>query len=164
MRRYCSAVHDDAMKIPEGSVVEGSVVSPVQVFQSKRPPPTRHPKEFAPLEHAQCDDELVYPIPVPVLEESVNPTTSAVPVLHVTRKLGGRKSLMFESLVVGCFCEALVDSGASHSFVSVEFMRDNNILYTLVSAPEATLADGSSLTIVGIARNLTVSIGHFKFN
>jgi hypothetical protein len=47
--------------------------------------------------------------------------------------------------------------------VSAEFMRDNSISYNRVSAPPAALADGSSLAILGIARNLHMSIGHFKF-
>jgi hypothetical protein len=82
------------------------------------------------MEHMQCDDELVYstatalvPVPVPVLH------VPDVPELFVTRKLGGRKPLVFESLFVGCYCEGLVDSGASHSFVSVEFCKENPTSY-----------------------------------
>jgi hypothetical protein len=122
-----------------------------KVFESRKLEPTCHPKEFAPLEHMKCDDELVY-------------STSPVPALCFTRKLGGRKSLTFESLFVGCYSECLVDSGATNSFVSLNFMRDNNVSFTLVSALTASLADGSPCAIVGIARNMRVSIGHFVFN
>lgn len=122
-----------------------------KVFEAKRPPPTSHPTGFAPLEHSRCDDELVY-------------SASPAPFnLNVTRKLGGRKSLMFESLLCGSFCEALVDSGASHSFVSLHFLQDNGIGYQSVEAPEATLADGSCLAIVGVVTNMHMQIGNFKF-
>jgi hypothetical protein len=119
------------------------------VFRSTKPRPTKHPEEFAPLEHCRCDDELIHP--------------TAIPVLNFTRHLRGRKSLMFEALFWGCFCEVLADSGATNSFVSVDFLRDNQISYTPVSAPDATLADGSNVLIVGIVRNVHMSIGAFKF-
>jgi hypothetical protein len=78
----------------------------------------------------------------------------SVPELFVSRKLGGRKALFFEALFSGCFCEALADSGASHSFVSVYFLQDNQLSFQPVAAPNAALADGSVLPIVGIARNM----------
>jgi hypothetical protein len=103
------------------------------------------------LEHIACDDELLYP------------TSCQVPALFFTRKLGGRKSLTFEALLVGCYCEVLLDSGATNSFVSLNYMTDNGISYALFQVPDATLADGSPIPIVGIARNMRMSIGHFRF-
>ena len=129
-----------------------------KVFESKKPSPTKNPKEWAPLENTQCDDELVYSTTAPV-----HPVAPTVPNLHVSQKLGGRKSLMFESLLVGCYCEALIDSGASHSFVSVDFCHDNNTAYTPVSAPAAALADGSAMPVVGMTASIQMNIGHFKF-
>ena len=130
-----------------------------KVFESTRQAPTKHPKEWAPLEATQCDDELVYPtvVPAPALHDA------DVPALQFSRKLGGRKSLTFESLLIGCYGEALLDSGASHSFVSVDFCKDNNIAYKPVRAPSAALADGSTIPIVGMVNNVHMNIGHFKF-
>jgi hypothetical protein len=92
-----------------------------KVFESRRLEPTSHQHEFAPLEHMGCDDESVY-------------SASPVPVLCFTRKLGGRRPLTFESLFVGCYCECLVDSAATNSFVSLDFMRDNKVSFTSISA------------------------------
>jgi hypothetical protein len=105
------------------------------VFASRKPEPASQPQEFGPLEHIACDDELVYP------------TSCHMPALCFTRKLGGRKSLTFEALLVGCYCEVLLDSGATNSFVSLNYMIDNGILYAPIQMPDATLADGSPIPI-----------------
>ena len=70
---------------------------------------------------------------------------------------------MFKSLISGCYCEALVDSGASHSFVSLHFLTDNTIPYKSADVAEASLADGSPTPIVGVVRDLRMKIGHFRF-
>ena len=70
---------------------------------------------------------------------------------------------MFESLLICCYCEALADSGASHSFVFVDFCKDSQISYKLVESPGPALADSSSLPIVGMITNVQMNIGHFKF-
>ena len=68
---------------------------------------------------------------------------------------------MFKSLISGCHCEALVDSGASHSFVSLHFLTDNNIPYKSADVPEASLADGSPIPIVGVVRDLSMKESFF---
>jgi hypothetical protein len=96
---------------------------------------------------------LVYPVA----------TSCHVPALCFTRKLGGRKSLTFEALFVGCFCQVLLDSGATNSFVSLSYMIDNGISFAPIQVPDATPADGFPIPIVGIARNMRMSFGPFRF-
>jgi hypothetical protein len=63
---------------------EGIIAVPRKVVHTEHPDPTKHYKEFAPWEDAQCDDELVCPANMLVL------------CFHAYTP--GRKSLMFETL------------------------------------------------------------------
>ena len=97
------------------SLAEGSRKH-IPVFVAHKGQEPLHPKEFAPMEHQVCDDELVYPV-----------TMQTLPTLCFARDLGGRRSLVFEGLIARCFTEMLLDSGASHSFVSLSHLRNNNV-------------------------------------
>jgi hypothetical protein len=46
---------------------EGIIAVPREVFHTQHPDPTKHYNEFAPLDDAQCDDELVCPANMHVL-------------------------------------------------------------------------------------------------
>jgi hypothetical protein len=97
------------------------------------------------------DDELVYPVHVPDMIS--DPAAPVVPALNATRE-GVASPLCLNHCLLVVFGEALVDSGASHSFASAEFMRENCISYNHVSAPPAALGNESSLAIMGIAKKL----------
>jgi hypothetical protein len=121
------------------------------VYVSSTPGQVSHPEEFIPLEHLGEDDEMVYSVP------------PAVPTLRFTRALAGKKSLSFECLLAGSYVLALADSGATHSFASLEYLRNSNICFDPVSVPAARLADGKSLGILGITPTLEVKLGPFRF-
>jgi transposase InsO family protein len=120
-------------------------------FIAPKTTPAKHPKEFVPMEHMHEEDELVYMV-----------RQHELPTLRFTRALGGRKSLSFEGLLAGVFVEALTDSGATHSFASLNFLRSNGISYEPVSMSSANLADGSAIKIVGMTKKLELKIGCFR--
>jgi hypothetical protein len=96
------------------------------------------------MDHAAETDELVYP----VKENSVR----KLPTLFFTRSLAGRESMVFEALVMrDLLCTVLLDSGATHSFVSTRFMHENKISYKAAQS-SARLADGQRLAIVGFVK------------
>lgn len=103
------------------------------------------------MEHMAEDDELVYPV-----------RSLHIPSLRFTRALAGRKSLSFEGLLAGVYVEALADPGATHSFASAEYLRSNNICYNPVSVPDAHLADGTTVRILGVTDSLELKLGHFR--
>ena len=41
-----------------------TVLSKKAVFIARKPEATRHPEEFAPMDHTRSNDELVYSVPV----------------------------------------------------------------------------------------------------
>jgi hypothetical protein len=131
------------------------VLKEATVFVARKPSPTRHPREFAPMEHTRTDDELVYPVSA----ESRRAVQHHPPSISFTRCLAGRQSLFFECLVMhDCSCIALADSGATASFVSKSFLHRSGIAYdSIVSS--ARLADGSPLAVLGFVKNLPLKMG-----
>jgi hypothetical protein len=75
----------------------------------------------------------------------------------------GRKSLSFEGLLADAYVLALADSGATHSFASLDSLHTHYTSLDPVSVPAARLANGSSLGIKGITRLIEVKIGPFRF-
>ena len=84
------------------------------------------------------------------------------PVLRLRRKLPRPRSLCFEVLVKGAYGLALIDSGATGSFVSVEFCRKNG-LSVPTDRSSGVLADGSNFTVHGQLRNVVIKMHTFKF-
>lgn len=121
----------------------------VPVFVAQKAQPTLPPREFAPMEFQASDDELVYRV-------------RTHPALCLTRELGGRRSLLFESLLAGSYAELLLDSGASHSFVSSQYLAESGITFEHVDFPDASLADGSCVRVLGITKRLELKIGSFR--
>lgn len=117
-----------------------------QVFHTGTIRPCSHPKEWAPLDNAMEDSELVYPAPTP----SLSLTDSF-----------GRQSLQFESLLLGVCCIALLDSGATHSFVSSSFCSSHGIPFKRKTST-ASLANGSSVPVVGIIKACHLKLGAFR--
>jgi hypothetical protein len=122
------------------------------VYISSRLEAVGHPVEFVPMDHLAQDDELVYRV-----------SLGGAPTLLSTRALAGKKSLSFDGLLAGAYVLALVDSGATHSFVSFQYLNDNHISYDPVSVPEAKLADGTMIRILGVTRLVEVKLGAFRF-
>jgi hypothetical protein len=118
------------------------------VFIAMQPSQTLHPKEWAPMEHQKADDELVYPV-----------SSRAAPLIRFTRHLVGKKSLRFEGLLARCYVDMLLYSGATHSFVSAMYLQNNHICCESVAVPNDTLADGSSVNVVGMLRNAELKMG-----
>ena len=114
------------------------------VFVSKRPPKTDHPNEFANFEHMHEDDELVY---APKLQFA-----------HVP----GKKSLVFEGLLDHSYCRFFLDSGATHSVVSLDFVQTNHVKFTPTSHYSASMADGTGVSIHGVVRDLHIKFGAFR--
>ena len=96
------------------------------------------------MEHQRDDDELVYP-----------------PSLHFS-EVPGQKSLVFEGLVQQMFCQFFIDCGATHSFVSLDFARENHLSFSPVSQTSATLADGTGVAICGVVHCMPVKFGAFR--
>jgi hypothetical protein len=84
--------------------------------------------------------------------------------LRFTRTLVGWKSLTFEGLLSGAYVFALVDSGATHSFASAAYLQSHSVLYDSLSMPDATLADGTSVRILGVIKFLDFKISCFRSN
>jgi hypothetical protein len=105
-----------------------------------------------------ADDELVYPA-----------SSRAVPSLRFTRHLAAEASLRFHGLLARYDVDLLLDSGAAHSCVSALYLHSNHnqscsSLFKFVTnlwPSHATLADGSSVNVVGILWNVEVRIGSF---
>ena len=114
------------------------------VFIARKPEATRHPEEFAPMDHTRSNDELVYSVPV----------RKHLPSLSFSHALAGKQSLFFECLAMGVSpCLSLCDSGASTSFVSRSYLLRHQTTFKAVSH-SARLADGSPLAIVGVVKDL----------
>jgi hypothetical protein len=125
------------------------------IFRAYKPLPTNHRQELAPMDHAAEMEELVYQ----VKDNSVR----KLPTLFFTRSLAGRESMVFEALVMHDFlCIALLDSGASHSFVSARFMHENTISYKAAQS-SARLADGQRLAIDGFVTKFPLKAGSMSW-
>jgi hypothetical protein len=127
------------------------------VFHASKPPATIFPTTWAPLEHLCEDDELVYPI------RTVRQTPKfSLPALRGVNWTPGRKSLHFELLLRSVFGVGLLDSGATHSFVTKSFCKQNSIGYTSART-QAMLADGNTaLPVVGVCWNAELKLHHFS--
>ena len=76
--------------------------------------------------------------------------------------MAGKKSLSFESLLRGVFCMGVVDSGATHSFLTKAFCDKHNLSYTS-AATHALLADSiTRLPIVGVMWNASFKLHSFS--
>ena len=90
------------------------------MFIARKPEATRHPEEFAPMDHTRSNDELVYNVPV----------RKNLPSLSFSRVLAGKQSLFFECSVMGVSpCLSLCDSGDSTSFVSRSYLLRHSIAF-----------------------------------
>jgi hypothetical protein len=101
------------------------------------------------------DDELVYPL---------NTVRQNFPIPHLRflHAVPGRKSLRFELFLRSVSCVGIVDSGATHSFVSREFCSKHHLHYATVSS-SASLADGTtSLPVVGVLWNTSLKMYSFS--
>ena len=126
------------------------------VFYAPKPPKTVHPHTWAPVDFMH-DDELVYPMNS--VRQAHQP---AVPCLRFLHSVPGKKSLSFELLLRGVFCIGVVDSGATHSFVTKTFCDKHNLSYTS-AATHALLADGTTrLPIVGVMWNASLKLHSFS--
>jgi hypothetical protein len=127
------------------------------VFHAPKPPATVYPASWAPLEHMHEDDELVYPI------NSVRKRpVYQLPDLKFFHAVPGEKTLRFELLVRSVFCIGLVDSGATHSFITKRFCNQHHLSYASARS-EALLADGATtLPVVGVCWNAQLNIHSFS--
>jgi hypothetical protein len=69
------------------------------------------------------------------------------------------KAALVTSLPAALF---LVDSGASHSFVSKHFCADSSIRYAGHSN-QAILPNGATVPIIGLLANVRCTLGSFRF-
>lgn len=102
-------MHEDSKfvkKRSQGVDVRKDVCEQV-VFKSTKPEPTEHPVEFVPMEYMARDDELVY---VPELSFS---------------DVSGRKPLSFEGYLKGVYGMFMLESGASHSYMSLDLAQEH---------------------------------------
>jgi hypothetical protein len=85
-----------------------------------------------------------------------------LPRLRFTRALAGHKSLSFEDSLAGEYLEALADSRATYSFVSVDFLRRIETSFQQISASAANLANGNPIKIMGITTALELKMSSFR--
>ena len=159
---------------------------PVAVFHAKRRAPPPVPHEFATGEDVIADDHLVYPVPGEVSsvlsgaahngqqvsnrdpesgteEHEMNTIARPKePSLRIAKGSSAKKPLYFESIVQGAFSEALLDSGASHSFVSAAFCREPKISWRRMELAGGRQADGSEFAVLGKLCNATVKLGPLR--
>jgi hypothetical protein len=83
------------------------------------------------------------------------------PDLCFTRELGSRHPLRFECLINGSYAVALLDSGASRSFVSTDWCKRNQQKYSELSL-SGRVANGSPLTIPGQLSNAWLKLGPYR--
>ena len=91
------------------------------------------------------------------------------PSLRIAKGPGAKKPLnyiklyqYFESIVQGAFSEALLDSGASHSFVSAAFCREHKISWRRMELAGGRQADGSEFAVLVKLCNATVKLGPLR--
>jgi hypothetical protein len=104
------------------------------------------------------DDELVYSA------STVRKGLQPVPNMRFLHIVPGEKSLKVEMCIRSVFCLGLglVDSGATHSIVSLQFCRQNSLKFTRVNS-QALLADGKThLPVVGVIWKALVQIQSFN--
>ena len=83
------------------------------------------------------------------------------PALRLSRTPGSVKPLYFEGLVLGAYSLCLLDSGASHSFVSSAFCRSHGI--AIRGQPSTGRnADGSDLALPGFFPKASLKLGTFR--
>jgi hypothetical protein len=70
-------------------------------------------------------------------------TSSIFKFLHY--RCQQKKSLRFEGLASGCYCRFLVDSGASASFASSQFCKDNSIFVATLVLVSWQMVQNSTL-------------------
>jgi Retroviral aspartyl protease len=127
------------------------------VFHAPKPPATVYPAAWAPLEHMHEDDELVYPFNTVRKRPEFR-----LPELKFLHAVPGRKSLRFELLLRSVFCIGILDSGATHSFITKRFCEQHHLSYTSASS-QALLADGATtLPVIGVCWNALVKIHSFS--
>ena len=152
-----------------------STASPVEVFHASRraPPRPAVQPEFTTGDELLEDDHLVYPVPgepssllsgaMPAV--AVNDAQLRLPKagsqLCLSRVLGSRRPFYFEMLLSGVYCVALIDSGASHSFVSASFARENGVSFRVKSS-RGKQADGSEFEVLGSLHNARIKLGPFR--
>lgn len=152
---------------------------PVVVFESSGAKAVGPSSEFLPLETSYQDDDLVYVVPSGT--ESGNQPISAVaqqslkapprvlhapgsepPKLRLKRALPRPRALSFEVLLQGACGLALLDSGATGSFVSASFCRDHHIPLPSDSS-FGVLADGTEFPVLGELHDVEIKLGPVTF-
>ena len=86
-----------------------------------------------------------------------------VPALSLSLVPGSVKPLTFEGQVLGAYSLCLLESGASHSFVSSAFCRANGIAIR-GRASTGENADGSDLALPGFFPQASLKLGAFREN
>jgi hypothetical protein len=102
------------------------------------------------LDYLHHDDELIY---------SLNTVRQSFPIpqLRFLHAVPGEKSLTFELLLRSVPCVGILDSGATHSFVSRDFCMKHHLHYSTISS--ALLADGTTnLQVVGVLWNASLAL------
>jgi hypothetical protein len=104
------------------------------------------------------DDELAYS--ASTVRKGLQPVTT-MRFLHIV-PAEFEKSLKFEKRVRSMFCLGVVDSGATHSIVSLKFCRQNSLKFTRVNS-QALFADGKThLPVVGVMWKAPVQVQRFN--
>jgi hypothetical protein len=95
------------------------------------------------MEYMHEDDKFVYTL------KAVRPSFP-LPQLRFFHAVLGCESLKFKLFLRSIPCVAILDSVATHSFVSRDFCRKHRLHYSNVTS-SALLADGTtSLAVVGV--------------
>ena len=97
------------------------------------------------MDHLAQDDEFVH-----------------APKLNLSQ-VPGCRALTYEMLLQHVYAKCLVGSGATHSFVSLDFADAHNFVYEPVSQPLTRMADGSSVRIHGVLRSVHYKLGTFRY-
>ena len=97
------------------------------------------------MDHLAQDDEFVH-----------------APKLNLSQ-VPGCRALTYEMLLQHVYAKCLVGSGATHSFVSLDFADAHNFVYEPVSQPLTRMVDGSNVRIHGVLRSVYYKLGTFRY-
>ena len=127
---------------------------PSQVFHTGPLEKVKHPIEWAPLESGLEAEDLLYTANNSYLRRPQDPA------LRLAEDFG-KTSLQFECFLLGLCTLFLLDSGATHSFLATRFCDAHGIRYKRYRS-HASLANGSSVPVVGILKDAHLKISSFR--